>query len=107
MKESLSDMDYLRSKMVKKSDMVDESGEEDKEDDEEEKEEDGEDEEKEEINAEEINAEEEEEEERPAQQADSAYESGEKDTQKVPESKNKVSSVILEHGSNHYFLVAV
>uniref|UniRef100_A0AAR2LPI8 RRM domain-containing protein n=1 Tax=Pygocentrus nattereri TaxID=42514 RepID=A0AAR2LPI8_PYGNA len=64
LKEGLSDMDYLRSKMVKKSDMVDEKEDDDEDHDEEE--------------------EEEQEEKRPAKQTDSAYESGDKyKTQKI------------------------
>lgn len=70
LKEGLSDMDYLRSKVVKKPDMV----EEDKA--------------------------EEEEGEGPMQQMDSAYESGDKDSQKatlsLSSSKNKVCSNSFE-----------
>ncbi|KAI4902096.1 hypothetical protein NFI96_013174 [Prochilodus magdalenae] len=81
LKEGLSDMDYLRSKMVKKSDMQDES-----EDKKKKKEEDDED-----DDEEEDKAEEEQEEEHPAQQTDSAYESGDKDgTRKASQSQNKV-----------------
>uniref|UniRef100_A0AAR2IN09 RRM domain-containing protein n=1 Tax=Pygocentrus nattereri TaxID=42514 RepID=A0AAR2IN09_PYGNA len=71
LKEGLSDMDYLRSKMVKKSDMVDEKEDDDEDHDEEE--------------------EEEQEEKRPAKQTDSAYESGDKyKTQKVTKFQNKI-----------------
>uniref|UniRef100_A0AAR2K7R6 RRM domain-containing protein n=1 Tax=Pygocentrus nattereri TaxID=42514 RepID=A0AAR2K7R6_PYGNA len=75
LKEGLSDMDYLRSKMVKKSDMVDEKEDDDEDHDEEE--------------------EEEQEEKRPAKQTDSAYESGDKyKTQKVTKFQNKVGSLM-------------
>ncbi|MCI4375294.1 hypothetical protein PGIGA_G00107740 [Pangasianodon gigas] len=73
LKEGLSDMDYLRSKVVKKPDTVDEKVDDD--DDEE--------------LVEEDNAEEEEEEEEGAmQQMDSAYESGDKDIQKATPSSS-------------------
>ncbi|XP_053492038.1 probable RNA-binding protein 19 [Ictalurus furcatus] len=70
LKEDLSDMEYLRSKVVKKPDMVDEK----EEDDEELVKED---------NAKDV----EEEEEGPMQQMDSANESGDKDIQKPPQNK--------------------
>ncbi|XP_053353543.1 probable RNA-binding protein 19 [Clarias gariepinus] len=67
LKEGLSDMDYLRSKVVKKQDVVDE---------------------KEEDNAE-GEDEDEEEEEGPMQQMDSAYESGDKDSHKTTTSSSQ------------------
>ncbi|KAK3574803.1 hypothetical protein QTP86_018394 [Hemibagrus guttatus] len=67
LKQGLSDMDYLRSKVAKKPDMVDEKEEED-------------------------NAEEEEEEEGPMQQLDSAYESGDKDSLKATTASSSSSS---------------
>lgn len=80
LKKGLSDMDYLRSKMVKKSD-IDEGEDEEEGDDVEEDEEDEEDEKK-----DHKAKEEDEEEDCPPQQTDSAYESGDKDTK----SQNKV-----------------
>lgn len=77
LKEGLSDMDYLRSKVVKKPDMVDE-----KEDDDDEE------------LVKEDNAKDVEEEEGPMQQMDSANESGDKDIQKPPQ--NKVCSNCCE-----------
>lgn len=79
LKEGLSDMDYLRSKVVKKPDNVDDKAEEEGEED---------------------NAEEEEEEGGPVQQLDSAYESGDKDSLKATTplslSQNKVCSSFCE-----------
>ncbi|KAL1272492.1 hypothetical protein QQF64_028354 [Cirrhinus molitorella] len=78
LKKGMSDMDYLRSKIVEKSDMVDEKemdgdGEDDDDDDDDDDED--EDEEGDSANAADKN---EEEEEFPAQNTDSAYESGDK-----------------------------
>lgn len=88
LKEGVSDMDYLRSKVVKKSDMDENEG---KEGDEEVVEEDDE--------------EEEEEGQRdPVQQLDSAYESGDKDSQKATSSfQNKVCFNRCET-FQHYFV---
>ncbi|KAF5905670.1 putative RNA-binding protein 19, partial [Clarias magur] len=68
LKEGLSDMDYLRSKVVKKQDVVDEKEREEEED-----------------NAED----EDDEEEGPMQQMDSAYESGDKDSHKATPSSSQ------------------
>uniref|UniRef100_A0A8C1KVN8 Probable RNA-binding protein 19 n=1 Tax=Cyprinus carpio TaxID=7962 RepID=A0A8C1KVN8_CYPCA len=94
LKKGLSDMDYLRSKIVEKSDTVDEK--------EEKKMEEAEDEEKEgdRTNAADKNEEEEEEEEEsPVQNTDSAYESGDKaSSQKStkPAAQNMVSYVYVD-----------
>lgn len=97
MKKGLSDMDYLRSKIVAKSDLIDEveMGKADEDDsaeadeDEEEKDEDGEEEEE-----EDEDEDEDEDEESPVQNTDSAYESGDKTsslkTAKPVEPHNKV-----------------
>ncbi|KAF4079049.1 hypothetical protein AMELA_G00188660 [Ameiurus melas] len=71
LKQGLSDMDYLRSKVVKKPDMVDEKEEDDDE----------------EELVEEDNAKDVVEEEDQMQQMDSAYESGDKDSQKPTHNK--------------------
>ncbi|KAI5109104.1 putative RNA-binding protein 19, partial [Silurus meridionalis] len=73
LKDSLTDMDYLRSKVVTKPNIVDEKNEDEKDD-----------------VVEEDDAGEEEEEGCPMKQMDSAYESGDKDSQKsIPSSQNK------------------
>ncbi|TVK90450.1 putative RNA-binding protein 19 [Bagarius yarrelli] len=69
LKEGLSDMDYLRSKVVKKPDMVDKNEEEEEE--------------------EEVMENDTKEDDGPVQQMDSAYESGDKDNIKATSSQNK------------------
>lgn len=77
LKEGLSDMDYLRSKVVRKTEMVDEKEEKEENDDEEMVEQD---------------TAEEEEGQGSMQQMDSAYESGDKDNQMLSSSQKKVCS---------------
>lgn len=86
LKEGLSDMDYLRSKVVKKTDMVD-----------------GEEQENEEVAEEEV------EEERRGdrvQQMDSAYESEDKDIQKAATSSQNKVCVTLCNMSEHFYFVS-
>lgn len=89
LKQGLSDMDYLRSKVVKKTDMDD-----------------NEEQENEEV-AIEDNAEEEEEQRRGdrVQQMDSAYESEDKDIQKATSSPQNKVCVTLCNMSEHYYFV--
>lgn len=88
LKESLSDMDYLRSKVVKKADMMEEKEEE--EGDEEVVEDDN-------VHEEECQG-------NSVQQMDSAYESGDKESQKATASSG--NKVCFKHCETfqHYFV---